>query len=288
MESIILSSSAVAVPSRGTVPAHIGKAHPRQRLARRAKPLQQPRLAKGPIVRAALSTEVDRDDAQKHEEAPKPVVKIDNQHDPFATVVSIQYGNRLGELLDTTAALKNLGLNIRRAKIKKTQDEKLVINKFYITDAVTSEKVLRSSRLEEIRATIFSNLLYYHPEAQDGMAWGQKAHKPSTADPLRPLGPRKRGVSTTVRVMEDAEGSHSELFVDTPDRPGLLTAIVSTLKDLNVNVISAEVDTEGDQAKDMFYVTYHGDPLPSPMVQLVTNALQYYLSLSEVEKEESY
>lgn len=91
-----------------------------------------------------------------------------------------------------TAALKNLGLNIRRAKIKKTQDDKLVINKFYITDAVTSEKVLRSSRLEEIRATIFSNLLYYHPEAQDGMAWGQKAHKPSTADPLRPLGPRKR------------------------------------------------------------------------------------------------
>lgn len=53
------------------------------------------------VFRAALSTEVDRDDAQKVEEAPKPVVKIDNQHDPFATVVSIQYGNRLGELLDT-------------------------------------------------------------------------------------------------------------------------------------------------------------------------------------------
>lgn len=97
-----------------------------------------------------------------------------------------------------------------------------------------------------------------------------------------------RGMSTTVRVLEDTEGSHSELFVDTPDRPGLLTAIVSTLKDVNVNVISAEVDTEGDQAKDMFYVTYHGDPLPPPMVQLVTNALQYYLTLSEVEKEESY
>lgn len=97
-----------------------------------------------------------------------------------------------------------------------------------------------------------------------------------------------RGAQTTVRVKEDESGSHSELFVDTPDRAGLLTAIVATLKDLNVNVISAEVDTEGDQAKDMFYVTYHGDPLPAPMVQLVTNALQYYLSLSEVEKEESY
>lgn len=52
-----------------------------------------------------MSAEVDRGDNQKVEEAPKPVVKIDNQHDPFATVVSIQYGNRLGELLDTVCSL---------------------------------------------------------------------------------------------------------------------------------------------------------------------------------------
>ena len=32
---------------------------------------------------------------------PQPVVKIDNQHDFFATVVSVQFGDRLGELLDT-------------------------------------------------------------------------------------------------------------------------------------------------------------------------------------------
>ncbi len=101
-------------------------------------------------------------------------------------------GNRSNSANLQTAALKNLGLNIRCAKIKKTEDEKLVINKFYITDAITSEKVLRSSRIEEIRATIFSNLLYYHPEAQDDMGWGAKAKKPSTADPLAPLGPRKR------------------------------------------------------------------------------------------------
>lgn len=99
-----------------------------------------------------------------------------------------------------TAALKNLGLNIRRAKIKKTQDEKMVINKFYITDAVTSEKILRSSRLEEIQATIFSNLLYYHPEAQQDMAWGAKARKPSAANPLKPLGPRKRYEAKTAHM----------------------------------------------------------------------------------------
>ena len=40
---------------------------------------------------------------------PQPVVKIDNQHDPFATVVSVQFGDRLGELLDTVRKL-SIGL----------------------------------------------------------------------------------------------------------------------------------------------------------------------------------
>lgn len=41
-------------------------------------------------------------------------------------------------------------------------------------------------------------------------------------------------------------------------------------------------------AQDEFFITYHGEPLTPPMVTLVTNALQYYLSLNEVAKEESY
>lgn len=37
-------------------------------------------------------------------DVPEPVVKIDNEADPFATVVTIQFGDRLGELLDTVGA----------------------------------------------------------------------------------------------------------------------------------------------------------------------------------------
>ena len=62
----------------------------------------------------------------------------------------------------------------------------------------------------------------------------------------------------------------------------------SVLKDVNLNVVSAEIDTVGPTAQDEFFVTYHGEPLTTPMVTLVTNALQYYLSLAEVAKEESY
>jgi len=215
---------------------------------------------------------------------PVPVVKIDNLTDPFATVVTVEFGDKLGELLDTITALKNLGLNIRKAALKPGSKA----SKLFVTDASTSEKILKSSRLEEIRMTIINNMLHYHPESSESLAAG-KSMSPPQRDQTHPLGPKARAVvQTTIEVREAPNGSCSILDVVTVDRPGLLVDIVSVLKDINVNVVSAEIDTIGDEARDEFFVTYHGEPLSSPMVQLVTNSLQYYLSLAEVEKEESY
>jgi hypothetical protein len=66
-------------------------------------------------------------------------------------------------------ALKNLGLNIRRAKLDGAPGKKA--NTFYMTDASTSEKITRSAQIEEIRMTIINNLLYYHP-VRVGAGWG--------------------------------------------------------------------------------------------------------------------
>ena len=53
---------------------------------------------------------------------------------------------------------------------------------------------------------------------------------------------RREKIKTHVEVTpEDETGSFSIVHIKTRDRPGLLTDIVRTLKDLNVNVISAEV-----------------------------------------------
>jgi UTP:GlnB (protein PII) uridylyltransferase len=94
-------------------------------------------------------------------------------------------------------------------------------------------------------------------------------------DQTHPLGPKARSVvQTTIEVRESPNGSCSILAVTTSDRPGLLVDVVSVLKDINVNVVSAEIDTIGDEARDEFFVTYHGEPLNGPMVQLVTNSLQ--------------
>ena len=47
------------------------------------------------------------------------------------------------------------------------------MNKFYITDARTSEKITKSKTLELIRMTIINNMLQYHPEAADYLVEGQ-------------------------------------------------------------------------------------------------------------------
>ncbi|PSC76905.1 hypothetical protein C2E20_0795 [Micractinium conductrix] len=237
------------------------------------------------VLRAAAETSNGTSAAA----VPEPVVKIDNEKDPFATIVSIQYGDRLGELLDTVNSLKALGLNIRRAKLKSASE-----HKFYVTDARTSEKVIKSAKLEEIRLTILNNLLQFHPESGEQLAWGTPAARAAVVtrdlDPTAPLGKRPRSIQTQIEVREHESGSHSVLLVNTVDRPGLLTDIVRVLKDISLNVVSAEVDTIGRNAVDRFNLTYHGEPLSEPMSQLAINALQYYLSQGEVEKEwsESY
>merc|ERR1712224_1013975 len=50
-------------------------------------------------------------------EKPVPKVIIDNKSDAFATVVEVSFGDYLGELLDTVASLKNLGLDINRGEV---------------------------------------------------------------------------------------------------------------------------------------------------------------------------
>jgi len=213
------------------------------------------------------------------------VVKIDNKSDSFATIVVIQFGDRLGDLLDTIGALKNLGLNIQRAKLQNPGDSTQSKNKFYVTEASSAEKVTSSARLEEIRQTILNNMLTYHPEAADSLS----KYTPSSKDPTRSLGAKMYdAVETEIDLEEDESNRYTVLRVKTRDRPGLLVDMVHILKDISVNVLSAEIDTVGDTADDTLLVTYHGEPLNPSMQMLAKNALQYYLSLAEIAKDESY
>ena len=62
-------------------------------------------------------------------------------------------------------------------------------------------------------------------------------------------------MKTVIYVEQDPEGAHTQIIVKTSDRPGLLTDIVHDLKDINVNVLSAEVGS-------LFYVPSFMFPSP--------------------------
>lgn len=78
----------------------------------------------------------DTDHGAATEEYPEVQVEIDNL-DPVSTVLTIRFGSRLGNLADTVQALNNLGLNISRAQMERSEG-----HRFYITDATTGNKIL--------------------------------------------------------------------------------------------------------------------------------------------------
>ena len=48
-------------------------------------------------------------------------------------------------------------------------------------------------------------------------------------------------METVINIQHNEDSAFSTLHIKTLDRPGLLVEIVKVLKDINVNVISAEV-----------------------------------------------
>ncbi|KAG4918667.1 hypothetical protein GLYMA_20G110400v4 [Glycine max] len=205
---------------------------------------------------------------------PMPIVLIDQESDSEATIVQLSFGNRLGALLDTMKALKDLGLDVSKGTVST---EGLVKQtKFFITQSDTGRKVEDPDMLERIRLTIINNLLKYHPESSELLAMGEvfgiKAPKKKLDDDIK----------TRIQVKEDGP-KRSLLYIETADRPGLLVEIIKVIADVNIDVESAEIDTEGLVAKDTFHVSYGGAALNSSMSQVLVNCLRYYLRTPETD-----
>ncbi|KAK3029340.1 hypothetical protein RJ639_037863 [Escallonia herrerae] len=223
----------------------------------------------GTLIPKAISPTVVEDGSYQETDAvPTPKVIIDQDSDPDATVVEITFGDRLGALLDTMNALKNLGLNVVKANVYLDSSGKH--NKFAITKATTGRKVEDPELLEAIRLTIINNLLQYHPESSAQLAMGE-------AFGIEPP-PQKLDVDIATRIKVYEDGSErSLLYVESADRPGLLVDLVKIITDINIAVESGEFDTEGLLAKAKFHVSYKGKAIIKPLQQVLANSLRYFL-----------
>ncbi|EEF39366.1 ACT domain-containing protein ACR11 isoform X2 [Ricinus communis] len=227
------------------------------------------------IPQASSATAVEDGSHNETDSVPTPKVIIDQDSDPDATVVEITFGDRLGALLDTMNALRNLGLNVTKANVFLDSSGKH--NTFSITKADTGRKVEDPELLEAIRLTIINNLLQYHPESSSQLAMG-------VAFGVEP--PKQQvdvDIATHISVYDDGP-DRSLLFVETADRPGLLVDLVKIITDINVAVDSGEFDTEGLLAKAKFHVSYKGKAIIKPLQQVLANSLRYFLRRPSTEE----
>ncbi|XP_057474715.1 ACT domain-containing protein ACR11-like isoform X2 [Actinidia eriantha] len=222
------------------------------------------------IPKASSATAVEDTDS-----IPTPKVIIDQDSDPDATVVEITFGDRLGALLDTMNALKNLGLNVVKANVFLDSSGKH--NKFSITKANTGRKVDDPELLEAIRLTIINNLLEYHPESSAQLAMG------AAFGVVPPNQQVDVDIATRVNVYDDGP-NRSLLYVEAADRPGLLVDLVKIITDINIAVQSGEFDTEGLLAKAKFHVSYRDKAIIKPLQQVLANSLRYFLRRPTTEE----
>ncbi|TKY48015.1 ACT domain-containing protein ACR11 [Spatholobus suberectus] len=206
---------------------------------------------------------------------PTPVVIIDQDSDPDATVVEITFGDRLGALLDTMNALKNLGLNVVKANVFLDSSGKH--NKFSITKADSGRKVEDPELLEAIRLTILNNMIQYHPESSAQLALGAAFGLVSPKEQV------DVEIATHITISDDGP-NRSLLYVETADRPGLLVDLVKIITDINIAVESGEFDTEGLLAKAKFHVNYKDKALIKPLQQVLVNSLRYFLRRPSTEE----
>ncbi|WCJ19086.1 ACT domain-containing protein [Euphorbia peplus] len=205
---------------------------------------------------------------------PMPVVLIDQDAADDATIVQVSFGDRLGALIDTMKALKDLGLDVTKGSVSTEGSVKRT--KFFITRFDSGRKVEDPDMLERIRLTILNNLLKYHPECSEHLALGE-------AFGIKAPG-KKLDVDIATRIIVKDDGpTRSLLCIETADRPGLVVEVMKIMADINVDVESAEIETEGLRAKDKFHVSYGGAALNSSLSQVLVNCLRYYLRRPETD-----
>ena len=174
-----------------------------------------------------------------------PVVSWHNEPNRGGNAVKVCTWDRAGLFSKIAGSFSATGLNILSAQIF-TRSDGIVLDTFFVTDAVTGNLAGREQRDE------FERLL--NQVLTDG---GVDLHALIARQNIRRpayqayLGER---IPTHIRWDNEASEDRSLVEIETEDRVGLLYAISETLTEVELDISAAKICTERGAAIDTFYV----------------------------------
>lgn len=165
-----------------------------------------------------------------------------------------------------TGVLSAWGMNIVKAAAFSNQAS-VVVDTFYFTDRFRTLE-LNLPEWDRFKKSI-QDVLAGRADLDKMLRDRMRSHKPAAP---------KVKVNTDVLVDDEASENSTLVEVIAQDQPGLLHRISSQFAQLGCNIEIAVIETEGQMAIDVFYLTSKGGKLPSARQNQLREALLKELS----------
>ncbi len=169
-----------------------------------------------------------------------PLVMVMPHHSQAGTELFIYMPHIDERFTIATSVLSNAQMNIQEALIS-TCNNLFDLDTYIILDE-QNQMVVDERQLRELQHSLYQHL-------------STPKHLPTIKQRRLSRALAHFNVKTQISFSEDSLTGHTELFLITNDRPGLLATISRVFLRFSIHLHNAKIATAGERVEDMFYIT---------------------------------